>query len=75
MKKKHKPKKFRVYYYVGDYFSSKGEERRSKVIYADSEKEKTYDLHYLNDFIIILIWTYVLCLGFKKAYRYSTKGS
>ena len=39
MKKKHKPKKFRVYYYIGDYFSSKGEERRSTVIYTDSEVE------------------------------------
>lgn len=37
MKKKHKLRAFRVYYFVDDYFSSTGEEKRSKVIYADSE--------------------------------------
>ena len=42
MKKKHKPKNFRVYYYVGDYFSSKGEERRSTVVLGMCEKQNNY---------------------------------
>lgn len=42
MKKKHKRRAFRVYYFVGDYFSSTGEERRSKVVYADSEADAEF---------------------------------
>lgn len=32
-------KKYRVYYFVGDYWSSKGEQRKSTVILAHSESE------------------------------------
>ena len=36
---KDKSKKFKVFYFVGDYFSSKGERRKWTVIVADSELE------------------------------------
>ena len=36
---KDKTKKFKVFYFVGDYFSSKGERRKWTVIVADSESE------------------------------------
>lgn len=36
---KDKLKKFKVFYFVGDYFSSKGERRKWTVIVADSESE------------------------------------
>lgn len=32
-------KKYRVYYFVGDYWSSKGERRKSTIILAHSESE------------------------------------
>lgn len=38
-KKKTKQRKFRVYYFKGDYFSSEGEERYSTVISAPNEQE------------------------------------
>lgn len=38
-KKREKLKKYRVYYFVGDYFSSRGEQRKSSVILAHSELE------------------------------------
>lgn len=34
-----KMKKYRVYYFVGDYWSSKGELRKSTIILAHSESE------------------------------------
>lgn len=34
-----KLKKYRVYYFVGDYWSSKGETRKSTIILARSESE------------------------------------
>ena len=37
--KRDKLKKFRVYYFIGDYFSSRGEEERSTIILARSESE------------------------------------
>ena len=36
---KDKSKKFKVFYFVGDYFSSEGERRTWTVIVADSESE------------------------------------
>ena len=39
---KNKLRKFKVFYFVGDYFSSKGERRRWTVIVADSEEEAEY---------------------------------
>lgn len=40
MSKTHgKMKKFRVYYFVGDYWSSGGERRKSYIILAHSEAE------------------------------------
>lgn len=41
-KTKSKQKKFKVYYFVGDYFSSKGERRRYTIIVADSESDAEY---------------------------------
>ena len=35
-------KKFRVYYFIGDYFSSKGENRRYTIVLANSESEAEY---------------------------------
>lgn len=35
-------KKFIVYYYEGDFFSSKGEKRKSVMITAKSETEAAY---------------------------------
>lgn len=32
-------KKFKVYYFDGDFFSSKGEKRRSVIVTASSEKD------------------------------------
>ena len=37
--RREKLKKFRVYYFVGDYFSSRGEEEKSTIILARSESE------------------------------------
>jgi hypothetical protein len=34
-----KMKKYRVYYFVGDFWSSEGEKRKSTVILAHSESE------------------------------------
>lgn len=42
IKTKDKRKKFKVYYFVGDYFSSKGEQRRYTIIVADSESDAEY---------------------------------
>ena len=36
---KSKLRKFKVFYFVGDYFSSKGERRRWTIILANSEAE------------------------------------
>ena len=36
---KSKLRKFKVFYFVGDYFSSEGERRTWAVIVADSESE------------------------------------
>ena len=36
---KSKLRKFKVFYFVGDYFSSEGERRTWTVIVADSESE------------------------------------
>ena len=41
-KKKEKEKQFKVYYFKGDYFSSKGEERHHVVIPAENEQEAEY---------------------------------
>lgn len=39
-----KLKKFRVYYFVGDYWSSGGEQRKSIIVlaYSESEAEKIF---------------------------------
>lgn len=45
MSKEHlKMKKFRVYYFVGDYWSSKGEQRKSTIVlaYSEAEAEKIF---------------------------------
>ena len=40
MNKKRKPlKKFKVYYFIGDYWSGKEETRRYRIIHARSESE------------------------------------
>lgn len=38
-KKREKLKKFKITYFVGDYFSSKGEEEKTTTIIARSEAE------------------------------------
>lgn len=35
-------RKFKVFYFIGDYFSSKGEKRRYTIVLADSESEAEY---------------------------------
>lgn len=40
-------KKFIVYYYEGDFFSSKGEKRKSVMIMAKSETEAAYFFKHL----------------------------
>lgn len=37
--RREKLKKFKVYYFVGDYWSSSGEEERSVIIKARTEEE------------------------------------
>lgn len=32
-------KKFRIYYFIGDYWSSKGEQRKSTIVLARTESE------------------------------------
>ena len=32
-------KKFRIYYFIGDYWSSKGEQRKSTIVLARTELE------------------------------------
>ena len=39
---KSKLRKFKVFYFIGDYFSSKGENRRYTIVLADSESEAEY---------------------------------
>lgn len=41
-KKRDKLKSFKVYYFTGDYWSTKGEKRRCEVIMAHSEAEAEY---------------------------------
>lgn len=41
-KKREKLKSFKVYYFTGDYWSTKGETRRCEVIMAHSEAEAEY---------------------------------
>lgn len=50
-KKREKMKKYRVYYFVGDYWSSKGERRKSTIILArsESEAEKIFKLYLSKD--------------------------
>lgn len=36
---KSKLRKFKVFYFIGDYFSSKGEKRRYTIVLANSESE------------------------------------
>ena len=38
-KGRQKRKSFKVYYFTGDYFSSKGEKRHSTIIEADNEHD------------------------------------
>lgn len=40
--KREKLKSFKVYYFTGDYWSTKGEKRRYDVIMARSESEAEY---------------------------------
>lgn len=40
--KQEKLKSFKVYYFTGDYWSTKGETRRCQVIMAHSESEAEY---------------------------------
>ena len=39
---KSKLRKFKVFYFIGDYFSSKGEKRRYTIVLANSESEAEY---------------------------------
>lgn len=41
-KKREKLRSFRVYYFTGDYWSTKGEKRRCNIIMAHSESEAEY---------------------------------
>ena len=49
-KNKDKQKKFKVYYFKGDYFSSEGETRYFAIIYAANEREaeQTFKRMYPN---------------------------
>ena len=46
--KKNNKKKFKVYYYTGDYFSAKGEEQHTMIVEADDEvdAERTFKHFY-----------------------------
>lgn len=60
-KKREKMKRFRVYYFVGDYWSSKGEQRKSTIILArsESEAEQIFKSHPSKD--ISFGWVEEIC--------------